>query len=322
MPAIQPADLEPSRPSPEALLAAAAENRGRLKVFLGAAPRRRQDLRDADRRARAPQGRRRRRHRHRRDPQARRDRSAARRLRDRAAAQGRVSRQRAGRDGHRRHPGAQAQAGAGGRAGPHQRARQPAREALPGRRGTAGRRHRRLFDAQHPAPREPERRGRADHHGAGARDLARPCDRQGGRGRADRPHAQGPDPAPERGQGLCAGSRAARAEPLFLRRQPDRPARAVAAPHRAAGRRPDADLHAGPRHPGPVGGGRAHPGLHQRASERGRPHPLCAARGGPAAGALGRALYRDAALSPAVGRRRRTASRRPCAWRSGWARPR
>ncbi len=38
MSATQPADAELSRPSPEALLAAAAEHRGRLKIFLGAAP--------------------------------------------------------------------------------------------------------------------------------------------------------------------------------------------------------------------------------------------------------------------------------------------
>ena len=38
MPAIQSTDLDHARPSPEALLAAAAENRGRLKIFLGAAP--------------------------------------------------------------------------------------------------------------------------------------------------------------------------------------------------------------------------------------------------------------------------------------------
>ncbi|HEY3146133.1 MAG TPA: sensor histidine kinase KdpD [Dongiaceae bacterium] len=39
MPAIQPADLDTARPSPEALLASAAtEHRGRLKIFLGAAP--------------------------------------------------------------------------------------------------------------------------------------------------------------------------------------------------------------------------------------------------------------------------------------------
>jgi two-component system sensor histidine kinase KdpD len=39
MPATQPAESDPSRPSPEALLASAStEHRGRLKIFLGAAP--------------------------------------------------------------------------------------------------------------------------------------------------------------------------------------------------------------------------------------------------------------------------------------------
>src|ERR1041384_7747060 len=38
MPSTQAVDIDPSRPSPEALLAVAAEHRGRLKVFLGAAP--------------------------------------------------------------------------------------------------------------------------------------------------------------------------------------------------------------------------------------------------------------------------------------------
>lgn len=38
MPIPQPADSDLARPSPEALLAAAAEHRGRLKIFLGAAP--------------------------------------------------------------------------------------------------------------------------------------------------------------------------------------------------------------------------------------------------------------------------------------------
>jgi two-component system, OmpR family, sensor histidine kinase KdpD len=38
MPAIPATDLDPTRPSPQALLAAAAEHRGRLKIFLGAAP--------------------------------------------------------------------------------------------------------------------------------------------------------------------------------------------------------------------------------------------------------------------------------------------
>ena len=45
----------------------------------------------------------------------------------------------------------------------------------------------------------------------GARDAARPCDRQGRRGRADRPHAQGPDPAPDaRARSMCRRSPGAR----------------------------------------------------------------------------------------------------------------
>src|SRR5512134_1624973 len=38
MPSTQATEINPTRPSPEALLAGAAENRGRLKIFLGAAP--------------------------------------------------------------------------------------------------------------------------------------------------------------------------------------------------------------------------------------------------------------------------------------------
>ena len=179
------------------------------------------------------------------------------------------------------------------------------------------------FRPERPAPRECLRPGRADHHGAGARDLARPCDRQGGRGRADRPHARGPDPAPERGQGLCAGSRTARAQPLFLRRQPDRPARAGAAPHRAAGRRPDADLHAGPRHPGPMGGGRAHPRT-PSTSIRARP-ASSAMRGAPRRTGCRRAGSRSISRRRAITscrKGRRITWRRPCAWRNGWARRR
>ncbi len=46
-------------------------------------------------------------------------------------------------------------------------------EALPGCRGAAGCRHRRLHHRQHPAHREPERRGGADHARARARGRAR-----------------------------------------------------------------------------------------------------------------------------------------------------
>ena len=49
------------------------------------------------------------------------------------------------------------------RARAHQRAGLAAPQALAGRRGAARRRHRRLHDAQRPAPREPQRRRRADH---------------------------------------------------------------------------------------------------------------------------------------------------------------
>ena len=92
--------------------------------------------------------------------------------RGRAAPADRLPGPRARGDGPRRDPGAPAAARAGRRAGAHQRARQPPSQALPGRRGAAGRRHRRLHHAQHPAPREPERRGRADHPHPRARDGA------------------------------------------------------------------------------------------------------------------------------------------------------
>ena len=61
-----------------------------------------------------------------------------------------------------------------------------------------------------------------------------------------------------------AGRAGARA--LLLAGQPDGAARAGAAPHRRARRRAAAHADAGARHPGPVGGGRARPGLRQRGS--------------------------------------------------------
>ena len=75
-------------------------------------------------------------------------------------------------DGPRCRPRAPPAARAGRRARPHQRAGQPPSQALSRRRGTAERRHRRLHDGQHPAHREPERRRRADHARARARDRA------------------------------------------------------------------------------------------------------------------------------------------------------
>ena len=59
----------------------------------------------------------------------------------------------------------------GRRARAHQRAGLAPSEALAGHRRAAGRRHRRLHDAQRPAPREPERRRRRHHrhHASGRR---------------------------------------------------------------------------------------------------------------------------------------------------------
>ncbi len=170
-------------------------------------------------------------------------------------------------------------------------------------------RHRRLHRRQHPAHREPQRRGRADHPCARARDRAGFGLRPRRRHRAGRPHAGRPDPAPEGRQGLRPEAGRARARALFLAGQPDGAARAGAAAHRRARRRAAAHPHAGPRHRRPVGGGRAHPGLHQRGSARGRPRALHQAAGGPAARAVDRALHRDAA-QPATDRRAARPARR------------
>ena len=72
----------------------------------------------------------------------------------------------------RRRARAQPRADPGRRARAHQRARLAPPEALAGRRRAARRRHRRLHDAQRPAPREPERRRRRHHR---RHACARPC---------------------------------------------------------------------------------------------------------------------------------------------------
>jgi Osmosensitive K+ channel histidine kinase len=60
----------------------------------------------------------------------------------------------------------------GRRARPYQRAGLPPSQALSRCRGAARRRHRRLCHAEHPACREPQRRRRQDHRRAGPRDGA------------------------------------------------------------------------------------------------------------------------------------------------------
>ena len=77
----------------------------------------------------------------------------------------------------------------GRRARAHQRAGLAPRQAVAGRRGPARRRHRRHHDGQHPAPRVGQRRGREDHRRPAARDGPR---RRGAGGRPDRARATCP----------------------------------------------------------------------------------------------------------------------------------
>ena len=78
---------------------------------------------------------------------------------------------RAPGDGPRCDPGPQAADRPGGRTGPHQCPRLAAREALAGCGRAPGRRDRRLHHGQHPAFREPERRGGPDHRRATVRET-------------------------------------------------------------------------------------------------------------------------------------------------------
>ena len=81
---------------------------------------------------------------------------------------------------------------------------------------------------------------------------------------------------------------------------------------RGTAQRVDAQLldpHAGQRHRRPLGRGRAGAGLHQRAPERRWPGALRQAPRGPAARPLDRARGRDGAHRPAVGDRARSARR-------------
>ena len=157
----QPAPVtDRDRPDPEAFLAAAkAEGRGRLKVFLGAGPGRRQDLRDAvamppsacartdatsssawSRRTAGPRPRR----------WSARSRSSRGARSTSAAA---CSPKWTSTPILARRPGPRA----GRRARPHQPARLASPEALHGHRRAARRRHRRLHHGQHPAHRIAER---------------------------------------------------------------------------------------------------------------------------------------------------------------------
>ena len=146
------------------------------------------------------------------------------------------------RDGRRRRARPPARGRAGRRAGAHQRARLAEREALAGRRGAARRRHRRDHHGQHPAPGVAQRRRREDHRGAAAGDRAR---RRGPRrrpGRARRHGTRGAAPPDGARQHLRRREGRRRAGQLLPRRQPHRAARARPAVDGRQGRRGAAEL--------------------------------------------------------------------------------
>ena len=145
--------------------------------------------------------------------------------------------------------------------------------------------------------------------------------RPGRRDRADRPHARRPDPAAAARARSMSASRPQRAlRALFLARQPDGAARAGAAPHRQRVDEQMLELHAAHAIAGPVGGGRAHPGLRRRRPARRR--RWCATPGALAdrLRAPGRRSMSRRRAPAARRRRSATGSPRRCAWPSGWAR--
>ncbi len=172
-------------------------------------------------------------------------------------------------------------------------------EAMAGHRRAAGERHRRLHDAQRPAPREPERRRRRHHrhHGLGnrSRHVLRQC-RRGDAGRHSRRRSARP---PQGRQGVRSRAGRARGAQLLPQGQPDGAARACAAPHRGPrrGRRPGLSLGPGDR-AGLEDGGvapllrRAAPRKRLPRAERGAPRDAARRR-------VDRRLRRDADLAAA-----------------------
>ena len=237
--------------------AAGPRQQGRARAsedFSRRRPRRRQDLRHAGGGAQREGRRPRRGGGPGRDARPHRDRATDRRLRKPAAQAGHLP--QPGDEGvrSRRRAGAAAEPAAGRRIRPHQRAGQPASQALAGHRRVASRRHRRLDHAQHPASRKPQRRRAEDHQGAGARDRARYGVRQGRRDRAGGLSARRTAQASRRRQDLRAGHRGPRGRQFLSPAEPDRAARAGAAPRRRADRRRPDRAHAGAGDRRAVGG--------------------------------------------------------------------
>ncbi len=183
-----------------------------------------------------------------------------------------------------------------------------ARQALAGRRGAARRGHRRLHDAQRPAPREPERRRGEDHRRRRAGDGAGLGVRAGRRGRADRPAARRPPASASRTARSTCPTRPRRPSRNFFRKGNLIALRELAL--RRTAERVDAQMRVYRREHAiehGVADGRAHPRLR-------RPEPVVGA-----AGARGQAdgrPARRASGSPPTSRRRPS-----CGCRRG-ARPR
>ena len=157
--------------------------------------------------------------------------------------------------GRGRQAGARARAGR--RARPHQRPGIAEREAVPGHRRDPRSRHRRRLDGQHPASREPERRGlRADGRPR-PRDVPRPRAERCRRGRPGRSLPRGAAGPPAQRQGLPRRPGRAGAPQLLPSGQPLHVARARAARGRGGCRGPPQRRRARPAQQ--AGGGRAGP---------------------------------------------------------------
>ncbi len=123
------------------------------------------------------------------------------------------------------------------------------------------------------------------------------------------------------GKGLCARAGRARDPALFHAGQSHRAARARAPPHGAARRCADGRLYARPRDPGTVGGERARARVRERTAGRRRARALCApARGPPARdlGGLSVETSRTASLTEASAIASPRRSDLPSSWAARW----
>lgn len=199
--------------------------RGQLRIYLGAAPGRGQNLRHARRGAPQAGARHRRGRRGRRDTRTQQDRETARGHRDDPAALRRISGCQVSRTRCGGSTATSSSGGAGGRTRPHQHTWQQEPQALAGRSGNPRRRHHGDLDGQHPALGGPKRcRGANHRHRAEGEDPRR--DRPRGRsGRAGRHHTGSVAAQACSRQRLCSRTGRCRAVQLLPHGQSDRAAR-------------------------------------------------------------------------------------------------